>query len=56
MTRGKPGEDLRGGHRKGTWPTIVNREGLTSPRVSSDREGQPEDLRHPIRDRTDSSS
>jgi hypothetical protein len=51
MIRDKPGERLRGGHRKETRPTMVNREGRNSPRVSSDREGNLEDLRHPIRDR-----
>ena len=55
MIRDKPGERRRGGHRKETRPTMVNREGRNSPRVSSDREGNLEDLRHPIRDRIGSS-
>ena len=55
MIRDKPGQRLRGGHRKGTRPTMVNREGLNSPHVSSDREGNLEDRLHPIRDRIGSS-
>jgi hypothetical protein len=55
MIRDKPEERLRGGHRKETRPTMVNREGLNSPHVSSDREDNLEDLRHPIRDRIGSS-
>jgi hypothetical protein len=55
MTRGKPGESLRGNHREGMRRTTVNREGPNSPRVSSDLEANPEDQRHPIRDRIGSS-
>jgi hypothetical protein len=55
MIRDKLGEGLRVGHRKETRRTIVNREGLNSPRVSSDLEGNLEDLRHPSRDRIGSS-
>jgi hypothetical protein len=55
MTRGKPGESLRGNHREGMRGTTVNRESPNSPRVSSDLEANPEDQRHPIRDRIGSS-
>jgi hypothetical protein len=55
MTRGKSGEGLRGGHRKGIRPTTVIQGGLNSPRVSSDRGANLEDLRHPIRDSIGSS-
>jgi hypothetical protein len=51
MIRGKLGEGLRGGHRREAQRIMVNRKGLNSPRVSSDREGNLGDLRHPIRDR-----
>lgn len=51
MTRGKPGEGLRGAHRSKAPRTIIDREDLNSPRVSSDRGTSLEDLRHPIRDR-----
>jgi hypothetical protein len=51
MIRVKPGEGLRGGHRREAQRIMVNREGLNSPHVSSDREGNLGDLRHPIRDR-----
>jgi hypothetical protein len=51
MTRDKPGEGLRGGHRKGIRPTTVIQGDLNSPRVSSDRGTSLEDLRRPIRDR-----
>ena len=39
MIRVKPGEGLRGGHRREAQRIMVNREGLNSPHVSSDREG-----------------
>jgi hypothetical protein len=55
MTRGKPGESLRGNHREGMRRTTANREGPNSPRVSSDLEANLEDQRHPIRDRIGSS-
>ena len=55
MIRDKPGEAPRGGHRKETRRTIVNREGLNSPDVSSDLEGNLEEVRHPIQNRTGSS-
>jgi hypothetical protein len=55
MTRGNPGESLRGNHREGMRRTTVNRESPNSPRVSSDLEANPEDQRHPIRDRIGSS-
>jgi hypothetical protein len=55
MIRGKPGEGLRGGHRKAKRPTTVNRGGLNIPRVSSDLEVNLEGRLHPIRDRIGSS-
>jgi hypothetical protein len=51
MIRGKPGEGLRGDHRKGKRPTTVDPGGPNSPRVLSDREGNLEDLPPPIRNR-----
>ena len=41
MTRAKPGEGLRGNHRRKCERIMVNREGPNSPRVSSDLGGQP---------------
>lgn len=54
MTRGKSGEGRPSDHRNGKQPTTVNREGLNSLRVWRDREGNLEDLLHPIRDKIDS--
>jgi hypothetical protein len=55
IIRDKPEEGLPGGHRKDKRRIIVNQEGLNNPRVSSDREGNLEDLRPPTRDRIGSS-
>jgi hypothetical protein len=55
MTRGKPGEGLRGGHRRRAPRTTIGREDLNSPRVSSDRGANLADRLHPIRDRVGSS-